>query len=91
MPSPLKFLLPGWNAVVMGLAAPAALMMRPAVPRRPMMVVSLAFLAFASLGIAALVPATMRGLRDGSLLAPEAVAGSVTAGATPAPAAAAGA
>jgi hypothetical protein len=32
MPSPLKFLLPVWNAVVMGLAAPAGSVTAGATP-----------------------------------------------------------
>ena len=56
------------------LAALAALTLRLAPPSGAMAVVAMAVLAAASLLISAFALATLRGLRDGSLLAPEPVA-----------------
>ena len=69
----LPFGLPHWG-MSFPLAALAALTLRLAQPGQPMAWVGLLLLALASLLIAGLVLATMRGLRDGSLLAPEPVA-----------------
>jgi tellurite resistance protein len=55
------------------LAAFAALTLRIA-PTGPLSLFGVALLALASLVVAALTLATVRGLRDGSLLAPEPVA-----------------
>lgn len=67
------FALPHW-AMSFPLAALAALSLRLATPGTPFALLALALLALASLVIAALLLATVRGLRDGSLLAPEPVA-----------------
>jgi tellurite resistance protein len=56
------------------LAALAALTLRLAPPSGAMAVLAMAVLAAASLLVCALALATLRGLRDGSLLAPEPVA-----------------
>jgi len=69
----LPFGLPHW-AMSFPLAAFAALTLRLAAPASPMAVLGLALLALASLLILGLVAGTVRGLRDGTLLAPEPVA-----------------
>ena len=69
----LPFGLPHWG-MSFPLAALAALTLRLAEPGSLMMVIGPLLLALASLVILALVLATLRGLRDGSLLAPEPVA-----------------
>jgi tellurite resistance protein len=69
----LPFGLPHW-AVSFPLAAFAALTLRLATPGGVMAVLGPISLALATLVIAALGLATLRGLRDGSLLAPEPVA-----------------
>jgi tellurite resistance protein len=69
----MPFGLPHWG-MSFPLAALAALTLRLAQPGQPMAWAGLALLALASLLIAGLVLATVRGLRDGSLLAPEPVA-----------------
>jgi tellurite resistance protein len=56
------------------LAATAGLTLRLAPASGPMALLGTALLAVASLVIAALSLATLRGLRDGSLLKPETVA-----------------
>lgn len=68
----LPFGLPHWG-MSFPLAAFAALTLRIA-PTGPLSMAGVALLALASLVVAALVFATWRGLRDGSLLAPEPVA-----------------
>jgi tellurite resistance protein len=89
----LPFALPHWG-MSFPLAALAALTLRLAEPGQPgaaaMAVLGTALLALASLVIAGLVLGTLRGLRDGSLLAPEPVgvpvavsAGAPAAGARP--------
>jgi len=69
----LPFGLPHWG-MSFPLAAVAALTLRLATPGSPLAVLGPALLALASLVIGALALATVRGLRDGSLLAPEPVA-----------------
>jgi tellurite resistance protein len=69
----LPFSLPHW-ALSFPLAALAALTLRLAGPAGPLAVLGPALLALASLVAAALLLGTLRGLRDGSLLAPEPVA-----------------
>jgi tellurite resistance protein len=69
----LPFALPHW-AMSFPLAALAALSLRLATPGTPFAMLALALLALASLVVAVLVLGTVRGLRDGSLLAPEPVA-----------------
>lgn len=69
----LPFAMPHW-AMSFPLAAFAALSLRLAVPGTPFALLAVALLALASLVIALLLLATLRGLRDGSLLAPEPVA-----------------
>lgn len=69
----LPFGLPHW-AMSFPLAAMAALTLRLAVPATPMAVLGLALLALTSLLMLGLAAGTVRGLRDGSLLAPEPVA-----------------
>jgi tellurite resistance protein len=72
----LPFALPHW-AMSFPLAAFAALTLRLAddpAAGAPMRLLGLGALALASLVVAALALATLRGLRDGSLLAPEPVA-----------------
>ncbi len=69
----MPFALPHW-AMSFPLAALAALSLRLATPGTPFAMVALALLALASLVVAVLVLGTVRGLRDGSLLAPEPVA-----------------
>ena len=66
----LPFGLPHW-AMSFPLAATAALTLRLAAPATAMAALGLALLAAASLLILALLAGTVRGLRDGSLLAPE--------------------
>ena len=82
----MPFGLPHWG-MSFPLAAMAALTLRlvPAegAARAPMTLAGIALLALAALLIAALVLATLRGLRDGSLLAPEPVAPIVAAPAAP--------
>ncbi len=69
----MPFALPHW-AMSFPLAALAALSLRLATPGTPFAMLALALLALASLVVAVLVLGTVRGLRDGSLLAPEPVA-----------------
>lgn len=69
----MPFALPHW-AMSFPLAALAALSLRLATPGTPFAMLALALLALASLVVAALALGTVRGLRDGSLLAPEPVA-----------------
>ncbi len=69
----MPFALPHW-AMSFPLAALAALSLRLATPGTPFAMLALALLALASLVVAVLVLGTARGLRDGSLLAPEPVA-----------------
>ena len=66
----LPFGLPHW-AMSFPLAAFAALTLRLAAPASPLAVLGLALLALASLLVLGLAAGTVRGLRDGSLLAPE--------------------
>jgi tellurite resistance protein len=66
----LPFGLPHW-ALSFPLAALAALSLRLSEHSAPMRALALGLLALASLVVAALVWATLRGLRDGGLLAPE--------------------
>lgn len=76
----LPFALPHWG-LSFPLAALAALTLRLAQPGSLLMVLGPALLALASLVILALLFATVRGLRDGSLLAPEPVVAIVPAAA----------
>jgi tellurite resistance protein len=69
----LPFGLPHWG-MSFPLAALAALTLRLAGPGGPMALLGVLLLAMASLVVAALLLGTLRGLRDGSLLAPEPVA-----------------
>jgi tellurite resistance protein len=69
----LAFSLPHWG-LSFPLAAFAALTLRLATPGSAMAVLGPALLALASIVILALVLGTVRGLRDGTLLAPEPVA-----------------
>ena len=69
----LPFGLPHWG-MSFPLAALAALTLRLASPGTPMAVLGIGLLALATLVIGALLLGTLRGLRDGSLLAPEPVA-----------------
>lgn len=69
----LAFSLPHWG-MSFPLAALAALTLRLATPGSAMAVAAPVLLALASIVIVALSFATVRGLRDGSLLAPEPVA-----------------
>lgn len=69
----LPFSLPHWG-LSFPLAALAALTLRLAQPGSLLVVLGTALLALASLVILALLLGTARGLRDGSLLAPEPVA-----------------
>ncbi len=69
----LPFSLPHW-ALSFPLAALAALTLRLAAPGGALAVLGPALLALASIVILGLCAATLRGLRDGSLLAPEPVA-----------------
>ena len=66
----LPFGLPHW-AMSFPLAAFAALTLRLAAPASPLAVLGLALLAQTSLLVLGLAAGTVRGLRDGSLLAPE--------------------
>ena len=75
----MPFGLPHWG-MSFPLAAFAALTLRVA-PSGPVAMLGVALLALSSLVIAALLLATVRGLRDGSLLAPEPVAPIVPAAA----------
>ena len=75
----LPFGLPHWG-MSFPLAALAALTLRLATPG-PMQALGVALLALASLLVGWLLTATLRGLRDGSLLAPEPVAALVPASA----------
>lgn len=69
----LPFALPHWG-VSFPLAALAALTLRLAAPGGALVVPAMLLLALSSLVVAALALATVRGLRDGTLLAPEPVA-----------------
>ena len=69
----LPFALPHWG-LSFPLAAFAALTLRLAEPGPPMAVLGPVLLALASIVILALAMGTLRGLRDGTLLAPEPVA-----------------
>jgi tellurite resistance protein len=69
----LPFALPHW-ALSFPLAALTALTLRLAVPGGAMALAGVVLLALTSLVITALLLGTLRGLRDGSLLAPEPVA-----------------
>ncbi len=69
----LPFAIPHW-ALSFPLAAFAALTLRLATPGHPMAALGTVALALASLVVAALLVATAKGLRDGTLLAPEPVA-----------------
>ena len=69
----LPFALPHW-AMSFPLAALAALSLRLATPGTAFSLLALALMALASLVIALLLLATLRGLRDGSLTARETVA-----------------
>jgi len=66
----MPFGLPHW-AMSFPLAALAALTLRLATPGSVLAVLGPALLALASIVIVGLVLGTLRGLRDGSLLAPE--------------------
>lgn len=76
----LPFALPHWG-LSFPIAALAALTLRLAQPGSVLVVLGTALLALASLVILALLLGTVRGLRDGSLLAPEPVAAIVPAAA----------
>lgn len=80
----LPFGLPHWG-LSFPLAALAALTLRLAGPTGFMAHLGVLLLALASLVIAALVLATVKGLRDGSLLAPEPVAAIQPAASAPGP------
>jgi tellurite resistance protein len=69
----LPFALPHW-ALSFPLAAAAALTLRLAGSSGPMAVAGMLLLALASLVVLGLLAGTARGLRDGTLLAPEPVA-----------------
>ena len=69
----LPFGLPHWG-MSFPLAAMAAFTLRLAEPGTPMVFLGMALLALASIVILGLLMGTVRGLRDGSLLAPEPVA-----------------
>lgn len=75
----VPFALPHWG-LSFPLAALAALTLRLAQPGSLLAVLGPALLALASLVILALLMGTVRGLRDGSLLAPEPVAAIIPAG-----------
>jgi len=77
----MPFGLPHWG-MSFPMAALAALTLRLAQPGEAMAWAALLLLALASLLIAGLVLATLRGLRDGSLLAPEPVAAIAPAAST---------
>jgi tellurite resistance protein len=74
----MPFSMPHWG-LSFPLAALAALTLRLSSPGTAMAVAGVALLALASLVILGLLFATVRGLRDGSLLAPEPVAAVVAA------------
>lgn len=74
----MPFSMPHWG-LSFPLAALAALTLRLSTPGTAMAVAGVALLALASLVILGLLFATVRGLRDGSLLAPEPVAAVVAA------------
>ena len=74
----LPFGLPHW-AMSFPLAAIAALTLRLASPGSPLALLGPVLLALASVVVVALLLGTLRGLRDGSLLAPEPVAAIVAA------------
>jgi tellurite resistance protein len=76
----LPFSMAHWG-MSFPLAALAAFTLRLATPGTPMALLGVALLALASLLIGALLLGTWRGLRDGSLLAPEPVAAIVPAAA----------
>jgi tellurite resistance protein len=76
----LPFSLPHW-ALTFPLAAFTALTLRLATPGGPLAVLGPLLLALASLVVLMLAAATVRGLRDGTLLAPEPVAAIVPAAA----------
>lgn len=76
----LPFGLPHW-AISFPLAAFAALTLRLTTPGSPLSVLGPLLLALASLVVLALLLGTLRGLRDGTLLAPEPVAAIVPAAA----------
>ena len=78
----LPFSLPHWG-LSFPLAAFAAFTLRLATPGGPMAVLGPVLLALASIVILGLLMGTLRGLRDGSLLAPEPVAPIIPV--TPAP------
>ena len=69
----MAFGLPHW-AMSFPLAATAALSLRLATPGTPMALFAMALLALASVVVVMLVAGTVRGLRAGTLLAPEPVA-----------------
>jgi tellurite resistance protein len=69
----LPFAMPHWG-LSFPLAALAALSLKLAAPGSAFAALALALLALASLVVAVLLLATLRGLRDGTLLAPEPVA-----------------
>ncbi|MBK8323813.1 MAG: SLAC1 anion channel family protein [Betaproteobacteria bacterium] len=69
----LPFSIPHW-ALSFPLAAFATLTLRLATPGTPMATFGVVALAVASLVVGALLVATFRGIRDGTLLAPEPVA-----------------
>lgn len=75
----MPFSMPHWG-LSFPLAALSALTLRLAAPGTPMAVLGMALLALASLVILGLCFGTVRGLRDGTLLAPEPVAAIVPAG-----------
>lgn len=81
----MPFGLPHWG-MSFPMAALAALTLRLAQPGQPMAWAGLLLLALASLLIAGLALGTLRGLRDGSLLAPEPVAPIVPAASSARPA-----
>ena len=74
----MPFSMPHWG-LSFPLAALSALTLRLAAPGTPMAVLGMALLALASLVILGLCFGTVRGLRDGTLLAPEPVAAIVPA------------
>jgi tellurite resistance protein len=76
----MPFSMPHWG-LSFPLAALSALTLRLAAPGSPMAVLGMALLALASLVILGLCFGTVRGLRDGSLLAPEPMAAIIPAAA----------
>lgn len=78
----LPFALPHWG-MSFPLAAFAALTLRLATPGSVLAVLGPALLALASLVILGLLAGTLRGLRDGTLLAPEPVAAITSVAPTP--------